>query len=148
MNLEAVEQKCLAYLMQVSRPVVSLDRLLRHLHRDTETADVSERDLLDFLRNHELFTVLDPIGLAADPAGAKTMEEAGVSVGPSVILETRVPTKRQLAEQMNEQLDLLVASLETATEEAQQMGDEARCEQLALLRARINSLKKRLGQFE
>ena len=148
MNLEAVEQKCLAYLMQVSRPIVSVEQLLRYLHRDAEFADVSERELLAFLRNHELFTVLEPTGLAADPEGAKALADAGVTVGSSVILETRVPTKRQLAEQMNEQLDTLLASLETAAEEAVELGDDRRHELLATLRERAIVLKERLREFD
>ncbi len=148
MNLEAIEQKCLAYLMQVSRPVIPVSQLLRYLHRDAEFVEVSERELVDFLRKHELFTVLDPIGLASDPYGAKALEEAGISMGTSVMLETRVPTKRQLAEMMNEQLDTILSSLETAATEAQEAGNEQRYELVAALHERTQQLKERLRSFD
>lgn len=147
MNLEAIEQKCLAYLMQVSRPVIPVTQLLRYLHRDTEFADMSERELVDFLRKHELFTVLDPIGLASDPEGASALEAAGISMGTSVMLETRVPTKRQLAEMMNEQLDTILSSLETAAAEAQDAGNEQRYELIATLYERTQQLQERLRSF-
>jgi hypothetical protein len=148
MNLEAIEQKCLAYLMQVSRPLVSVDQLLRYVHRDAEMGDVTERALLEFLRKHELFTVLDPIGLAADAEGARALEKLGIPTGASVMLETRVPTKRQLAEQMNEQLDTLLASLNVATQESVRLGDEERLKVLIALRERTVALKERLREFD
>lgn len=148
MNLETIEQKCLAYLMQVSRPVVPVEQVLRFVQRDAELADVSERELVEFLRRHELFTVLDPIGLAADPAGAKALDEAGISIGPSVMLETRVPTKQQWADLMNEQLDTLLASLETAAVQALHTGDTQRHERISMLRERTMTLKARIQTFD
>ena len=144
MNLEAIEQKCLAYLKQVSRPLVPVDQLLRYLWRDEAFANVSERELLEFLRNHELFTVLDPIGLAAGPEGARALDEAGISVGPSVILEARIPAKGDLAAQMDAQLETLIASLETALGEAQEVSSAQRRKMLEALLSRASSLRERL----
>jgi hypothetical protein len=64
------------------------------------------------------------------------------------MLETRVPTKQQWADLMNEQLDTLLASLETAAVEALQTGDTRRHEQITTLRERTMTLKARIQAFD
>ncbi len=148
MNLEAIEQKCLAYLMQVSRPVVPVEQLLRYLRREEEFATVSERELLDFLRKHELFKLLDPIGLVADAEGAKAMAEAGISIGPCVILETRIPTDAQMVHQMELQLEILVQSLQTAAAEAREKDDRKRLKVLEGMLSRAEAIRERLKSLD
>ena len=144
MNLEAIEQKCLHYLMQVSRPLVPLDQLLRHLQRDPEFLSLSEHDLLTFLREHELFVVLDPIGIAGDPDGRAALAEAGISTSPSVILETRIPPQRELSEQMIAQLETLMDSLDTARREAYKTRDAKKVSFIDALLERASGLLDRL----
>ena len=144
MNLEAIEQKCLHYLMQVSRPLVPVDQLLRHLQREPEFETLSEHELLAFLREHELFVVLDPIGMAGDPDGRAALAEAGVSTSPSVILETRIPAQRELSEQMIAQLEMLMESLDTARKEAFQTRDAKRISFIDTLLDRASGLLDRL----
>lgn len=148
MNLEALEQKCLAYLMQVSRPVVPVEQLLRYLQRDEAFASVTQWELVDFLRKHELFTLLDPIGLAADREGMKRMAEAGIPVGPSVILETRIPTKAQMAEQLAFQLETLIKSLQTAAVEAREQDDGKRLTLVEQMLHRAEVLRERLKKLD
>ena len=144
MNLEAIEQKCLHYLMQVSRPLVPVDQLLRHLQREPEFETLSEHELLAFLREHELFVVLDPIGMAGDPDGRAALAEAGGSTSPSVILETRIPAQRELSEQMIAQLEMLMESLDTARKEAFQTRDAKRISFIDTLLDRASGLLDRL----
>jgi hypothetical protein len=46
MNLEDVELKTLAYLKQVSNPLVRIDVLFDHLQRELEMAHFSRADLV------------------------------------------------------------------------------------------------------
>lgn len=121
MNLELVEERCLKYLEQVASPMVPLRTLLAHLWQDENCADVTEAEILPFLRKHELVHVIESDD--TDPEQAQAMAEAGMSQGPYVILRTRIPTKAEMAGLMQEQLDTMKAALERAMEEAVEAGD-------------------------
>lgn len=135
-NMEAIEQRTLAYLKQVSNPLVSLDALQAHL-AEADACKISERDLLDFLGKHELFRVLEPLSLGdhADLAPAR----------PSVILETRVPTEVQLATHMLSQLDVLREALEKALREAQRNADQARIDRVAGMLERTALVREKVA---
>jgi hypothetical protein len=124
MDLEAVERKCLAYLKQVQNPLVPISQLFRHLTLDESLVLPSEAQFIAFLREHELFKVIDPVGLAADSAGAKSMQEAGLNAEPFVVLCTRVPTENDLADMLRDQMRQIVSALFVATRQAQESGNE------------------------
>ncbi len=143
MNLEAVEQASLEYLRTVNRPLVPVNQLLRHLQQERGLADFDEGELLNFLRNHELFSVIDPIGLSADPAGATRLENAGIHAGPSVILSTRIPARSELAKLIDEQMESLCSALRAAMKEASEHGRPDVARQIVELLDRTNSLRER-----
>ncbi len=145
MNLEAVEQTCLSYLKQTERPLVPLDNLLTHLHRNPECADVGKGELLAFLRRHELFEVVEPVGLAADPEGEKAMAEAGLPVGPQVVLCTRVPSSREFAQMMHDQMMALIEALSRAVDEAQAEGQIEQVQKAGKLLDRAKMLRDRMA---
>ena len=55
MNLEAIEQRVLRFLKQAKNPLVPFDQLLEYLQREEDLGAFTESELLDFLRDHELF---------------------------------------------------------------------------------------------
>ena len=104
MNLEAIEQRTLSLLKQAMNPLVPFDTLVEHLRREEELGEFSNAELLDFLRHHELFEVVEPLKLAAQGIPEAVFADAGLRLSPHVILNTRVPTERQMADQMGRQL--------------------------------------------
>jgi hypothetical protein len=114
MNLETIEQRCLVYLSEVKRPLTPIAQLLNVLREDEDCADVSEAELLGFLRKHELFTVVEPQGLAADGE----LADAGLMSTPSVILTTRLPSKTELANALQQHMGTMLNALEAAVDQA------------------------------
>jgi hypothetical protein len=147
MNLEHVEQKSLSYLKQVTNPLVPMEQLLAHLQRDEECASLTSEELLAFLERHELFKVVEPIGIASNLHAAKELEEAGVTFGPRVILCTRVPTAAQLAEQIREEMERLTNALQKAIAEAKRTGDADKARALIKVLSRAQNLQERLDDM-
>ena len=101
-----------------------------------------EQDLLDFLREHELFQVIEsPTGALGDEASQK-LKEAGFNVGPSVILITRIPSARELAAQFDAQIEVLVGALQRALGEAQLRGDVKRVGEVTSMVERAEKLRE------
>lgn len=146
MNLEAIEQRCLAYLKQVSNPLVPLDTLMRYLERDAQCGVSSRQELLGFLREHELFRVIEP-GLDPGTAvGADDASALGLPGGPYVILSTRVPTRHQMAEMVFAQFETMVQALDAARSEAQRLGDAARVTKVNALLKRAEGIREHLHE--
>ncbi len=144
MNLEAVEQKCLTYLKEVSNPLVAVDSLLRFLHRDPEMSGIDETELLGFLRKHELFRVVEPPILASDSQGASELAQAGIPMSPRVFLCTRKPTEAQMIEYMAHELRNLCEALSFALKEANAAKDEKRAQRIKAALQRARSLHRRI----
>lgn len=145
MNLEDLEQKVLSYLKQVANPLVRIEVLLARLRRDEGFADMSEAKLMDFLKHHELFKVIDQGGMVSDGEVAQAFELAGFVSGPCVILDTRLPTPGQVAELMTEQLGKMKEALTVALDQAREKGDTASTDKLLEALARADRIHKGLG---
>lgn len=114
MNLETVEQRCLAYLAEAANPMVSISELLIHCRREPDCAGLTERTLLGFLRRHDQVRVIQPPpGLESDEAAAEQW----------VILKTRLPTREQMALLMTKQMEKLTEALQAALEQAKANND-------------------------
>jgi hypothetical protein len=144
MNLEQVEQRSLKYLEQSASPMVPLRTLLAHLRKDESFADVAERDLLSFLRKHELVHVIEADS-DSDPEQAEAMAEAGFSQGPYIILRTRIPTKVEMAVLMQEQLETMIGALERAFGEAVNSDDEEGQTRIRELLDKALEFREKLG---
>jgi hypothetical protein len=144
MNLEAVEQTCLAYLKQTEKPMVPVERLMRHLNQREDCAGISEFDLLGFLRRHELFKVIDTSGLPLGIDDAAALAEAGIETGPQVMLVARIPSPAQLAEQMADQLEKLTEALSRALGEAKATGQSDKARELIKMLSRAEEIQKEL----
>ncbi len=148
MNLEDLEQKVLSYLKQVANPLVRIETLLARLQRDEGFAGTSEAELLDFLKHHELFKVIDQSALVPPGEMAQGFEGAGLVSGPCVILDTRVPTPSQVAELMEDQLAKMKEALTVALTQAREKGDTATTDKLLEVLARADKIHKGLGALE
>ena len=148
MNLEAVEQEVLSYLKQVANPLVRVDLLLERLRQKEEFSPLTEGDLLDFLRHHELFRVIDSAIPENGEETARRLAEAGFIQGASVILDTRVPTPKQTAEVMAQQLASLDEALKTAIAQARDRGDEELIPDLRRALERSSSIRERLSSLD
>lgn len=147
MNLETVEQRCLSYLKEVSNPLVPVDTLLRHVRRDPDCADLTERELLEFLGEHELFKVIEAGGLGSEPERRESLAAAGLVAGPQVILSTRIPPPQALADMMSDELDTLASALVSAMKEAQSRDESGQEAEIKQLLHRVGELKKRLDEL-
>jgi len=147
MNLEAIEQRVLSYLKQATNPLVPFDQLLEFLRREEELGAFSDAELLAFLRNHELFDVVEPIQIDVGELSEDELNEAGLRLTPHIILTTRVPTEREMAEQMAKQLQSLVDSLNAAMVAAKEAGDSSKAQALIVLLARAQELEKHVTKF-
>lgn len=145
MNLELVEQRCLKYLEQTASPLAPLRTLLAHLWKDEQLADVSEQDLLSFLRKHEQVHVIEA-DESTDPEQAEAMAEAGFSQGPYIILRTRVPTKSEMASLIQDQLEKMTAALEGALNEAINSGDAENQRKVEELLEKSQEFREKLGK--
>lgn len=116
MNLESAEQRCLSYLKQAANPLVPVSTLLRHVQAQEECGAITPPDLLDFLRGHELFRVIEPLGFT------EGSDDLGLPAEPYAILCTREPTGKELNVLLYEQLESMRGALSLALEEAQLSG--------------------------
>ena len=146
-EIEAVEQMTLSYLKQVTNPLVPISRLLRHLHQDESLAGLTDRELLEFLRGHELFNIVETAGIGMELVAVDDLAEAGISMEPRVILCTRVPTREQLGEQISAEFDNMVQALDTALTEARDEGHADRVRAIMRLLDRAGTLRDHLKEL-
>jgi len=144
-NLENIEQKTLSFLKQVSDPLVPIDKLVEFLRGQQGCEGVDEKLLLDFLRGHELFDVVEP----AINEMLDNLSEAALLDNPHpvarVILTTRVPTQRQMAGMMTEQVQVVIDSLNKALISARDEGDQATAHKLIEIMSRARELQSRIA---
>ncbi|HIJ74405.1 MAG TPA: hypothetical protein HPP83_09920 [Candidatus Hydrogenedentes bacterium] len=146
MNLEAVEQETLAYLKQAANPLVPIRNLMHHLRGKAGLSGSDKGKVLEFLRRHELFRVIEPLAI---PDGVVPDADSGqpvLGIEPSVILATRVPTREQLRAKMREELERMRDALAKALEMAQENTELNRADELLELLGRIENLEKQIEQ--
>lgn len=146
MNLEALEQACLKYLQQTKNPLVPVRTLLNHVQLKPQCREVSEPELLAFLRKHELFKVVDAPS-ERDPEEEAELESLGLVTGPRVILVTRVPTPTEIAAIITEQMSSMTDALYRALAEATETGDVEACNQINEVLQRAAQLQKKIGDI-
>ena len=140
MNLERIEQKCLSYLTQVANPLVPISTLMAHINEDEECRGISERDLTDFLRTHELFRVFDPSFPETVPDAAAEWSSGGIAAGPRVILVTRIPTPSEMLAVISDQFEKMNEALVRAQAEAAENGDTEAYERISEILRRAEAL--------
>ena len=144
MNLELIEQRCLAHLKEVRRALVPYSKLVAHIREDEDCGDVDERDLLDFLRNHELFTVVEPLAATGNPESRREAEEAGMMTEPGVILTTRLPSQAELSASLEQQMGTMLNALEAAMNQARNEDNPKLAMQVQGMLKRARELQQKL----
>jgi hypothetical protein len=147
MNLEKVESRCFNFLKQATNPLVPLDTLLNYVRRDDECLEVDAPSLVTFLRQHELFRVIDPPDLPVGPADADALHKLGFRAQPLAVLVTRVPTEQDFIMQFAQQMQNLEESLHTAARDAEMQGDANRANEATRLLFRSKQLTERFRRF-
>ena len=142
MNLEAIEQKCLSYLKQVSNPLVPVENLMNHLRADEDCPEFNEQQFIEFLRDHELIMLVEPPHADEAPEVAEELGSMGIPVGPRVILTTRLPTKEELAGMVARSLQRMTNALAGAMNEARETGDTESEDEVLDILARAERLKR------
>lgn len=127
--------------------MVPVNGLLRHLHGDPACVGITEEELIEFLRDHELFKVLEPPGLASEPEGAEVLDAAGLNARARVILSTRIPSADELGHLMNQELTTLASALAAALKQAREQSQPDQEERLRKLLARLGELKQELQEL-
>jgi hypothetical protein len=145
MNLEAIEQKCLSYLKQVKNPIVPISTLLRHLNEDEACRGVREQEVIDFLRKHELFRVIDLPESRKEPDTITELASEGIDSGPRVILVTRIPTQSEMKATISQQLETMTGALARAQAMAAESGDAAAYQKITEILNRVDALEKRIA---
>lgn len=145
MSLEEIEQKTLQYLKQVSNPLVRIEVLLDHLREDGALRDLDESRLIEFLDDHELFRIIEPLAPLGDVLQTEALSDADFANDRCVILDTRVPSQDHLLAMMTEQVSKMVDSLKAAFEEAKSSGDVGRMQTLQEILQRSSELQKKLA---
>ncbi len=144
MTLEDLEQYVMRYLAQVGNPLVRIDTLIAHLEADGRLAGFSRERLVEFLAQHELIKVLDAQGLKANPRMAAEWVKEGLSLGPYVILNTRMPAPAQIIEMMRGQIHTMHEALEAALDHAREAKDAITEEKVLAAIARAQGIWNKL----
>ena len=128
MILETVEQRCLNYLKQIKDPLAPVHAVLHYVREDEQCADTTEHELIEFLRKHELFRVIEP-----DPPQTAR-----------VILVTRIPSKAVMGALLNEQWSNMTDALDKALREVEACGDDATRARVAEMIERARSIQGKM----
>jgi len=142
-NMESVEQHCLDYLDGAPNPLVAVSELLVHCRRSPECAGLTEQALLDFLRNHDLVRIIEPPAALLDDVAAD--EQALLEA--RVILKTRVPTRRQMSQIMEQQMTALADALQAALRHAESNRDAVAVARLRETLARTRLLRDKISEL-
>jgi len=146
MNLERAEQICLSHLGQVSSPLVPVHTLVEHCRRDEQCAEISERELLPFLRSHELILVVEGPNVD-DASEAAAFSAAGLEMGPRAILKTRIPPPQEMLRVIEEQLEQMAAAITKALSCAEEEGATEGTAQLRAALERAEALRTRMQKL-
>ena len=133
-NLELIEQKALKYLGLTVNPVVPVEALLSHLREDGLLESVSLPELLSFLRTHDLFRVFD----------IPRLEEGEVVGRPAVVLDSRIPSNRDMLAFLYAELDKLEEALQEALRTARADANLERMREINALLDRLETIREKV----
>jgi len=143
MNLETIEQRTLAYLRDSPRLIVPISEVLKMLDEDEDCQGMDQVRLLQFLREHELFVIVDPND-ADKPHGAAMQSELGLLTEPGVSLTERIPSNDQVLASMADALDSMMKALETGTSQARSDSDPQRALRVQNILKRARELHEKM----
>jgi hypothetical protein len=146
MNLEIIEEKCLNYLRQAPNPLVPAETLLEFCRREPECAKLELNELLEFLRPHAEVKVVDG-PQDGEEIDQETFGAAGIVMGPRAILNSRVPTKDQMADIIAAQMKNMTEMLVEALDMARKAKDEAHIQELEAALKKSEALRQKMNKL-
>lgn len=147
MNFEDFELATLAYLKQTTNPLVRISALHAQACAKAKDAAPSIEEYTDFLRDHTEIKVMDPLAMAQDDKTAHDILMAGFKTNLCAIHTSRVPSSREMAAAMLEQLDAMTHALTLALKEARAIGDEIKGRQIYNTLERTAKMKEKVAAF-
>ena len=85
-------------------------------------ASISRDELLAFLRNHADVLVVDGAG-ENDPLSVADLQDAGIHLGPRAILKLRLPSRAEMSDMLQQQLQQMRFHLREALDKARENKD-------------------------
>lgn len=133
MQLEDIEREAIEHLATVSNPLVPLESLVAHLNDRGALGSMDRDAVLKFIESHDRIKLMDPPGgdAAADVFGSD----------PFVILDTRVPSAKEITIAFAAQLDTIASALVSAAKEAKAKNDSERLEKIESLLKRLDRVR-------
>lgn len=147
MHLERIETLCLDFLRHASNPLTPVETLYEHCIGEGDVnMSLTLDSLLDFLRSHNEIIVVE--GDANDlPVNAQAMETAGINLEPRAILKTRMPSRQELRDMFQQQLEQMRFHLREALLAAKINKDDKTMHELEKALERMNALEEKMNDF-
>ena len=144
MGLEKIEEVCLSFLRNTTNPMVSVEVLCNACEK--ENLAISGEELVGFLRHHAEVIVVDGID-DTELVSKDDFSGAGIDMGPRVILKSRIPTRQEMTEIMQQQLDHMRLHLQDALKQAQAHRDSEAVEEIEAALEKNRRLEERIRRY-
>lgn len=147
MSIERVETICREFLLQSETPLVSVSQLYQHCIAEESVRDVlTEEALLNFLRGHADVVVVEGVEEDA-PVTRNEFDRAGLVMGPRAILKSRMPTRDEMKNMFQMQLEVMRDTLMQALKHAKESQDASRIAEIEQALENTDSIGDRLGDL-
>jgi len=144
MGLEKIEEVCLSFLRRTTSPLVPLDTLRAACEK--ENLGITMDELTGFLRHHSEVIVVDGADETA-PVSHDDFSEAGINMGPRAILKARVPSRSEMTEMMQQQLDHMRFHLQDALKKAREHQDDEAVEEIEAALEKNRQLEAKMMRY-
>lgn len=148
MRLERIQEICLEFLRNTSNPLTPVQLLFEQCMNDPGAREaLTQNALLEFLRNHQDVMVVE--AHEDTPwVGASDFNGVGLDMGPRAILKARIPSRKELANILHEQVEEMRDHLRDALKAAQRAGDEKAVRELEAALERADDIGERMSDFQ
>ncbi len=144
MRLEKVEAICLSFLRHTTNPMVSIETLC--VACEKEKVAISPEELAKFLRHHPEVIIVDGVDATA-PIPRSEFSGVGIDMGMRAILKSRIPTRREMTEMMQQQLEHMRLHLQDALIKARKHQDYESVEEIEAALKKNRLLEERFKSF-
>ena len=142
MRLERIEKVCLEFLRNSANPLVPVQVLHETCLAEGE-AGLDCEALAKFLSEHAEIMVID--GSSEElPLPEEAFRQAGVHLGSRAILKSRLPSRQEIQEMFQQQVEHMRANLLEAIRKATALGDGAAVKDLESALERSYELEKKV----
>jgi hypothetical protein len=147
MSIERVETICREFLLQSETPLVSVSQLYQHCIAEEAVRDVlTEEALLNFLRGHADVVVVEGVEEDA-PVARNEFDRVGLVMGPRAILKSRMPTRDEMKNMFQMQLEVMRDALMQVLKHAKESQDASRIAEIEQALENTDSIGERLGDL-